>query len=90
MQGRGKDMAGILDCMRCRQNDLGVGRRRDYFSLIRIIQLGQKMPHAVQPCAFLIVRPENRPREIGRVGIEKHRLCAARPLMAPSHLHQEK
>ena len=80
----GQDMAGMANDQRIRLTD-------DAGVFAGIIQTCQEMLHAVQPRAFFVFGFDDRPRRIGGVGLEEHRLLGlgvVLPLVERGQVHR--
>ena len=74
MQAHAENALTHIDHMHAGANDQRV-RFTDYTTILFCIgQRIQEMLHAIEPCPFLVVRLDDRPRCICRIGIEEHRL----------------
>jgi len=78
MQALAKNVLALVDHMRAGSDNQGV-RLADYPAVLFCIgQRIKEMLHAIEPGTFLVVRLDDRPRCVGRIGIEEHRLLRFR------------
>jgi len=72
--GVGGDQAGWAD-------DERVGDTDDGMVLVGVIEPGKYLAHGLDPTALLVVAAHDRPRHLGGVGVQEHRLLRDRVIV---------